>query len=66
MSFSGKKKWSLSSSHVTNGKTEVHSSGHDTIKSVPKALCSLELVGIKEGGLNYCISASFLFLRLVR
>ena len=31
MSFSGKKKWSLSSSHVTNGKTEVHSSGPDTI-----------------------------------
>jgi len=29
---------------------------------VPKALCSLELVGIKEGGLNYCISASYLLL----
>ena len=31
MSFAEKKKWSLSSSHVTNGKTEVHSSGPDTI-----------------------------------
>ena len=47
MSFSGKKKWSLSSWHVTNGKTEVHSSGHDTIWKCAwrfwlKVLCSLE------------------------
>tara|TARA_B110000881_G_scaffold166545_1_gene149675 strand:- start:118 stop:237 length:120 start_codon:yes stop_codon:yes gene_type:complete len=37
MSFAEKKKWSLSSSHVTNGKTEVHSSGPDAIWSVPGA-----------------------------